>query len=62
MLLSLKHLVDGFTMQLAWFVTIMQIIFVNGGISNFGFISKKLMFFGFDGVSIFQGCCTSVIV
>jgi hypothetical protein len=54
--------VDGFTMQLAWFVTIMQIIFVNGGISNFGFISKKLMFFGFDGVSIFQGCCTSVIV
>lgn len=37
-------------------VVIMEAILVNGGILNFNVISKKLMSFHANGVSVFQGC------
>jgi hypothetical protein len=54
MLLSLEHVVDGSNVtNLTTIIT--QEILVNGSISNPNFISKKLMSFGPDGVSVFQG-------
>jgi hypothetical protein len=43
-------------------ITIMQAIFINGIIFKPNFISTKLTSFGVDGVSIFQGRYTSVII
>jgi hypothetical protein len=36
-------------------IVITQTIFANKGISNLDFISKKVMSFGCDGVSVFEG-------
>jgi hypothetical protein len=61
MFLSLEHLVDGYNVA-SLTVTIMQTIFINGSNLNHNFLSTKLMSFGIDGVSIFQGCYISVII
>jgi hypothetical protein len=61
MLLSLEHVVDGsYVTNLT--MVIMETILVNGGILNFNVMSKKLMFFHANGVSVFQGCCMGVII
>jgi hypothetical protein len=61
MLLSLQSVVDG-SNATNLTIVITQTIFINKGISNLDFISKKVMSFGGDGVSIFEGCCIGVII
>jgi hypothetical protein len=61
MLLSLQHVVDG-SNATTLTIVITQTIFINKGISNLDFICKKVMFFGGDGVSVFEGCCIDVII
>ncbi len=61
MLLCLEHVVDG-SNAINLITIIIEEILVNGSISNPNFISKKLMSFGADGVSAFQGYYTLVLL
>ncbi len=54
MLLSLEHVMGGFN-PTNFIMVIMQATIVNGGNLDPIVIFKKLMSFGVDGVSVFQG-------
>jgi hypothetical protein len=61
MLLSLERVVDG-SNATNLIIIITQEILVNGSISNPNFISIKLMSFGANGVNVFQGYHTLVLL
>lgn len=63
MLLSLKYVMDGFNLTSLIIVIMQSTICGNGGIFyiNVNFF-KTNMYFGVDGVCLFQGYCTSVII
>jgi hypothetical protein len=58
MLLSLKHLMDGFNVT-SLIIMIMQAIFVFQTLISF---SQNYCLFSFNGVNAFQGCYIGVVI